>query len=1238
MNTDKFSGSYQEIVGHYDSAEELFNSVANDSGRLVQLFKKAVEAKNSGAACDIGDRIKELDVSLLSVESLVQTITIAEELLQQASVDTSEGKVLALIETFDRLLTTKLSLRDSLDLFISTKKTLEASELSPKQEAVQRHLQDLSRKSLKDNGIAVSGDDSSSLRYDFIKDYSSINESFLSEKFYIAEMPPQLRLAFFRSYVLSGIENPLQNLHIFKVDEASFSDRFEMCRFIHENRPDLSGSLASMAHLWLYDWPKERWAEGCKAVFMLDSNPEGYQLCKAMAQHGPQAQKFLMRFFEKFDSPQVTAQERIRLCELLVECDGLAEELVKNIDQFNLEGTSVQQRMGLCMKAVEVSAQAAAALPKRLKKFNLDEASIDDRLDLYTKIINIGSRGLTEFVASIGSLNLDDVAPGAWVNLVNACLEKHPDLTPFIAGNLDKFRVDSFDKAVQIDLYARILANGSDAAMGLANNIKNIKLDALSVDERFNLCLSMMSFGGKVAASLIENIDVFNLKDAKQESLVDLCEHLIKTEDRTILINLSKSIDKFNIKDINQRLKFCKDIIEAKKPGGHVLLAACQNIEKFKLDDADFDARQEIINFLSLSATSGGLEAVVGNIDKFPLTPDERLQLCKSIVQNGYTTSLSTYHLGKLQLENTGLQGRLELCKLMAIHSPDQIVELYKNIITEDLSPEEQITFLDMPVENLIKAYVFLKEVFKNNAHQLIIEDRVLAVLNSIDLPPEKILQVAKLAVKRSSLPWYAEVEHPVFQAAIGVISASEASEARNPFHLYKQLQELSTTPSSFKTPQVTIGNASLSISLEQLSKLRSEVERTDLPPHITLISFEKFYNAFKAKVLDPSGDVTKEADKAFKEIFGHGQIVGQDSESDQPIDEAEIFDEVSWAKLDGPIYDDPQRFLLKLLEKSEGTVSESEAFFKAVLASIFDKSTTVKGGSFFTEQEDVFITTMIHIRNCHGGKVNGINLAYACLEPKFQYNIVKSNVEVYTVETENRERALQELTAFLESYAMEDKTPVDILLEYAAKGDAEQTQVNTWATALTADYPDLDLFFDEEEFNVTPFGLQTAVAELQTAVMLLLQAGVESFVAQVVTGIRNKLFDSGTPLMEEWTGDKNPNEGTHHAIYLKNLIGPVIGAAHQVTFDRHTGVLVNTLIEKSREEVLEILFKHLTPEAVANELIRAAENSTDSQKKMLQSYMPEKSFWKDDMSTLSLQGALSLLQQLKYVNVGLFQ
>ena len=71
--------------------------------------------------------------------------------------------------------------------------------------------------------------------------------------------------------------------------------------------------------------------------------------------------------------------------------------------------------------------------------------------------------------------------------------------------------------------------------------------------------------------------------------------------------------------------------------------------------------------------------------------------------------------------------------------------------------------------------------------------------------------------------------------------------------------------------------------------------------------------------------------------------------------------------------------------------------------------------------------------------------------------------------------------------------------------------------------------------------------------------------------------------------------------------------------------------LEKDREEVLKTFFKYVTPESLINEVVRVVNENPKENKTLLNPLLGD-DFWNNDTSTLSRKGALTLLEQLGYV------
>ena len=80
----------------------------------------------------------------------------------------------------------------------------------------------------------------------------------------------------------------------------------------------------------------------------------------------------------------------------------------------------------------------------------------------------------------------------------------------------------------------------------------------------------------------------------------------------------------------------------------------------------------------------------------------------------------------------------------------------------------------------------------------------------------------------------------------------------------------------------------------------------------------------------------------------------------------------------------------------------------------------------------------------------------------------------------------------------------------------------------------------------------------------------------------------------------------------MQNLIGPLVGMTNHVTFDPHSELIIETLINKDREEVLAAFFKYVTPETMVEKLV---------------------SNFSDTENALTRREAVLLLMDLGYLN-----
>lgn len=142
----------------------------------------------------------------------------------------------------------------------------------------------------------------------------------------------------------------------------------------------------------------------------------------------------------------------------------------------------------------------------------------------------------------------------------------------------------------------------------------------------------------------------------------------------------------------------------------------------------------------------------------------------------------------------------------------------------------------------------------------------------------------------------------------------------------------------------------------------------------------------------------------------------------------------------------------------------------------------------------------------------------------------------------------------------------------------------------------------------------------------------------------------SGTGhMMHEFIGTDQPiAQLSHQTLYLKNLIGSIIGLRHSLKFDPHTEMVYDDLLKKSPAEVCQIFYKHFTPSVLVKSLQKRInrdlqiKGSGGQLFKELNSFLGQKDellHWEltDDDSSFILteQGARNLLLAAGYLASG---
>ncbi|MBA2727996.1 MAG: hypothetical protein H0U49_07475 [Parachlamydiaceae bacterium] len=455
--------------------------------------------------------------------------------------------------------------------------------------------------------------------------------------------------------------------------------------------------------------------------------------------------------------------------------------------------------------------------------------------------------------------------------------------------------------------------------------------------------------------------------------------------------------------------------------------------------------------------------------------------------------------------------------------------------------------------------------------------------------------------------------EHPLLQEANEIILLANLPEVKNPFNVFEKLKELSLQPSSFKPLAMEIEGVAVAINLAQLQAMARgpAIKREDLPKNVSHTSFMNLVDNLERTV---ENDPVK-ANVAFSKLG------------------------TTWAEVSTPILNDSSQHLAGMLKLSGEKVSDTEAKWRAVLRSILDKKNDLRPEEF-SEREETFILTMMGIQNCRGGKDAGIALTYEVLDPQYRYQVSISKAQSVEEMEARKERlkGIEFIEQFMEHHVEKSLTErAKALADYVNEKDHRRER-SAILNTLTRDLvwkEDEHWRIDEENDIDILMNEKGALALLERvdkeAKGKLVNALIGPLIGQAIQKLMVAQFSGTNKLMQDLTGAPEIYQGAHQAIYLKNLIGGLVGVSQGVAFDRHTGTLYEQLLNKGRDEVLELLFsKYMTPESYVNEIVRVVNGFNNENKQLLESFLGH-GFWEENAG-LNRQGALSLLEQLNFL------
>lgn len=431
-----------------------------------------------------------------------------------------------------------------------------------------------------------------------------------------------------------------------------------------------------------------------------------------------------------------------------------------------------------------------------------------------------------------------------------------------------------------------------------------------------------------------------------------------------------------------------------------------------------------------------------------------------------------------------------------------------------------------------------------------------------------------------------------------------ESGDPKGPYAVFKKLKEELRTPSDFKFKPVQVGNESVAININQLKtcSLVSVVKREDLPKDATFEAWMQLCNSFKTKVMSNPN----EAQKAMTVISpSQGSDVG-----------------LTWKSIDETVFKD--KLLTRLVESNVGYVSEGEAKWRAVLSNLLKKSDVPREGEFFSEREEIFCRYMTAIKNCTGGKLQGIFALYNDLEVKDRYEGLSTR-NVSADEAEEVEKAAKSLNKVMD--LIKGKGSREEKLQALITYSKDNLKVSIEEFNALSDVDDWEW---EDEFFMNQLELNQAGAE---KLVDLAENAFLSPVRQAVSGLMERQFSPGSDLLHELTStpkDENINQSPHQLIYLKNLIEPILSGRKELEFDQYTGTIENGFIKLSREQVLEAFERHMTPQAMIKEVQRVINNNQEFNVQFRGYLPPNENYWKEQK--LTDEGALYLLKEANFI------
>ncbi|NGX59629.1 MAG: hypothetical protein KR126chlam3_00782 [Chlamydiae bacterium] len=592
----------------------------------------------------------------------------------------------------------------------------------------------------------------------------------------------------------------------------------------------------------------------------------------------------------------------------------------------------------------------------------------------------------------------------------------------------------------------------------------------------------------------------------------------------------------------------------------------------------------DILHALGMIAEQQRTDAVAPIVSLFSDIPDisQRNSMVRALEMIPEGQRAPMIHLlgATLNKEISDGSQRAEIFKAVFMFAPEDRESSLPKIIKE--IQEKRL----LPEWKEILQFVFKDEKVRDNSQKF---------LEKTLQSPLEIQQASQLGemVQKNPDLFGLHMEHSLMQAAINAqILTADPENPKNPYMMYKKLQEFSLKEFSY-TPKFEVAGEAVTFDLKTFqSGTMQEVLRKDLPPPAKKASPDSLDELTKG--LDDLLEKLGKADRkeGLEAIDLDDRLTRLEEADKEKVlgaiywnQRLEKLEEADREKVLEAIKDFAERFELDR-EEVVKDISSDDRFKKLekadnekVLEAIYWNYRLEKLGaedrekvseaikdltkSFKPKREEV----LEYIRATYDYSLDA--LKEASLEHPSLRNLL-------SLEGDPLELNRAYFFAII-GYIQEQP---NMLEEGELLTPREQSLMQMARMICTCGPGKLDGIF--KFYRDLPEGYQIPVVQTTDEPPEIQH--VKGVISETVIEELSKKFTKSL-ITRVLGGVEDIKELPHQELYVRNLIGPVVGLPHRVTFDPHTLVLYDDLTIKTREEVLDVFYEDFTPDVLVQAL-----------------------------------------------------